>query len=27
MRAAGFTETAQVWQWFDDRILIGRMPM
>lgn len=26
MRAAGFTETAQVWQWLDDRVVMGRMP-
>lgn len=26
MRAAGFTETEQVWQWLDDRIVLGRLP-
>ncbi|AXE37240.1 class I SAM-dependent methyltransferase [Acidipropionibacterium virtanenii] len=26
MRAAGFTETAQIWQWLDDRVVFGRMP-
>lgn len=25
MRAAGFVETAQIWQWFDDRVLYGRL--
>lgn len=27
MRAAGFTETATIWQWLDDRIVFGRLPM
>jgi trans-aconitate 2-methyltransferase len=26
MRAAGFAETTQVWQWLDDRIVYGRLP-
>lgn len=25
MRAAGFVEAAQIWQWFDDRVLYGRL--
>lgn len=27
LRAAGFTETGLVWQWLDDRIVLGRKPV
>ncbi|WP_157085762.1 class I SAM-dependent methyltransferase [Devriesea agamarum] len=27
LRAAGFVETAQIWQWLDDRIIFGRRPV
>lgn len=27
LRAAGFTEVAQIYQWFDDRVIFGKKPL